>query len=46
MSEVMRVEFVGGRMPYIILTDHWYGIVLNIHIPMEEKIYGIRTYIS
>jgi hypothetical protein len=35
---VKRVEFVSGRMSYIILRGHWcHIIVLNVHAPSENK---------
>jgi hypothetical protein len=38
MSKVKRVEFVSGRMSYIILRDRWCNIiVLNVHAPTEDK---------
>jgi hypothetical protein len=38
ISEVKRVEFVSGRMLYIILRGHWcIIIVLNVHAPTEDK---------
>jgi len=37
-SAVNRVEFVSGRMSYIVLRGHWCNIVvLNVHAPSEEK---------
>jgi hypothetical protein len=38
ISAVKRVEFVSGRMSYIILRGRWCHIfVLNIHAPTEDK---------
>jgi hypothetical protein len=37
ISAVRRVEFVSGRMPYIILSGRWCNIVLNVHAPCEDK---------
>jgi hypothetical protein len=38
ISAVRRVEFVSGRMSYIILRDCWCNIiVLNVHTPCEDK---------
>jgi hypothetical protein len=34
---VRRVKFVNNRMSYIILTGHWCNIMLNVHVPCEEK---------
>ena len=37
-SAVKRVEFVSGRVSYIVLRRHWYYIiVLNVHARREEK---------
>jgi hypothetical protein len=39
ISAVKRVEFVSDRMLYIILRGCWCDIiVLNIHVPTEDKI--------
>jgi hypothetical protein len=36
-SAVRRVEFVSGRMSYIILRGRWYNIiVVNVHAPCED----------
>ena len=32
-----RVDFVGDRLSYIVLTGRWCNIVLNEHAPSEEK---------
>jgi exonuclease III len=38
VSAVRRVEFISGRMPYIILRGRWCNIiVLNVHAPCEDK---------
>jgi hypothetical protein len=38
VSAVNRVEFVNGRMSYIVLRARWCNvIVLNVHAPNEEK---------
>ena len=38
VSAVNRVEFVSGRMSYIVLRSGWCNIiVLNVHAPSEEK---------
>jgi hypothetical protein len=35
---VTRMEFVGVRVPYIVLRGQWCNfIVLNVHAPSEEK---------
>ena len=37
-SAVKGVEFVSDRVSHIILSGHWYNIiVLNVHAPTEEK---------
>jgi hypothetical protein len=39
ISRVKRVEFVSGRMSYIILSGRWCdNIVLKVHAPLEDKI--------
>jgi hypothetical protein len=39
ISAVKKVEFVGDRMPYIILRGRWFHIiVVNVHAPTEDKI--------
>jgi hypothetical protein len=43
MSAVKRVEFVSGRMSYIILRGRWCNIIiLNVHAPTEDKIGDIK----
>jgi hypothetical protein len=43
MSVVKRVEFISGRMSYIILRGCWCNIiVLNVHAPTEGKIDDIK----
>jgi hypothetical protein len=37
ISAVKRVEFVSGRMSYIILRGHRCDIVLNVHAPTGDK---------
>ena len=38
VSAVKSVEFVSDRMSYIVLRGRWCNIiVLNVHIPSEEK---------
>jgi len=38
VSADTRVEFVSGRMSYIVLRGSWCNImVLNVHAPSEEK---------
>jgi hypothetical protein len=38
ISAVKRVEFISGRMSYIMLRDCcWNVIVLNVHAPWEDK---------
>jgi hypothetical protein len=37
------VEFVSGRMSYIILSGHWCDItILNVHVQTEDKIDDIK----
>jgi hypothetical protein len=44
MSAVKMVEFVSGRMSYIILRGRWCNIiVLNAHAPTEDKIFLINS---
>jgi hypothetical protein len=39
LSAVKRLEFISGRMSYIILRGRWCDIiVLNVHAPTEEKL--------
>jgi hypothetical protein len=43
ISAVKRVEFVSDRMSYIILRGHWcHIVVLNVHVPTEDKIYDVK----
>jgi hypothetical protein len=43
ISAVKRVEFVSDRMSYIILKGRWcHIIILNVHAPTEDKIYGVK----
>ena len=37
ISTVKRVELFSDRMSYIILRGCWCNIVLNMHVPSEEK---------
>jgi hypothetical protein len=38
VSAVKRVEFIGGRMSYIVLRGHWCNIVvLYVLAPSEEQ---------
>jgi exonuclease III len=38
ISAVKRVEFVSGRMSYIILRGRWCDIIVfNVHAPTEDK---------
>jgi hypothetical protein len=37
ISAVKRVEFVSDRMSYITLKGCWCDIVLNVHVPTEDK---------
>jgi hypothetical protein len=38
LPAVKKVEFVSGRMSYIVLRGRWWNIiVLNAHAPTEEK---------
>jgi len=38
VSAVKRVEFVSGRLSYIVLRGRWRNIVVvNVHAPSEEK---------
>jgi len=35
---VKAVEFVSGRLSYIVLRGHWRNVnVVNVHAPSEEK---------
>jgi hypothetical protein len=37
-SAVKRVEFISGRMSYIVLRVRWFNIIaLNVHAPSGEK---------
>jgi hypothetical protein len=43
ISTVNRVEFVSGRMSYIVLRGCWcHVIVLNVHAPTEDKIDDVK----
>jgi hypothetical protein len=38
MSAFRRVEFVSGRMSYIIVRGRWCNIIIvNVHAPCEDK---------
>ena len=38
VSAVKRVEFVSGRLSYIVLRDRWCNIIpVNVHAPSKEK---------
>ena len=38
ISGVKRVEFVSGRISYIVLRGRWCNIiVLNVHAPSEDR---------
>ena len=42
VSAVKRVEFVGNRMSYIVLSGRWRNIIfLNVHAPSQEKSDGV-----
>jgi hypothetical protein len=36
-SAVKKVEFVSDSMLYIMLSNRWCDIVLNVHSPTEDK---------
>jgi len=39
VSAVKRVEFVSGRLSYIVLKGRWHNIiVVNVHATSEEKV--------
>jgi hypothetical protein len=43
ISAVKWVEFVSDRMSYIILRGRWCDIiVLNVHVPTEDKIDDVK----
>jgi hypothetical protein len=43
ISEVKKVEFISDRVSYIILIGRWCrSIVLNVHAPIEHKIYDVK----
>jgi hypothetical protein len=43
ISAVKGVEFVNDRMSYVILRGCWFHIiVLNVHIPTEDKIDNVK----
>jgi hypothetical protein len=43
VSAVKRVEFVSGRMSYIILRGHWcHIIVLNVNAPAEDETDAVK----
>jgi exonuclease III len=44
ISAVKRVEFVSGRISYIILRGRWcHIIVLNVHAPKEDEIDDVKN---
>jgi hypothetical protein len=44
ISAVKRVQFVSDRMSYIIQKGHWcHIIVLNVHVPTEDKIDDVKN---
>jgi hypothetical protein len=42
ISAVKTVGFISDRMSYIIVRGRWCDIILNVHDPTEDKIYGIK----
>jgi hypothetical protein len=43
VSALKRVEFVSDRKSYIILRGCWcHIIILNVHVPTEDKIYNVK----
>jgi hypothetical protein len=43
ISAVKWVEFVNGRMSYIILRGCWcHVILLNVHAPTEDKVDDVK----
>jgi hypothetical protein len=43
---VKSVHLVSDRLSYIILTGHWCNIiVLNVHVPTEDKIDDIKEQV-
>jgi hypothetical protein len=43
ITAVKRIVFVSDIMSYIILRGHWcHIIVLNIHVPTEDKIDDVK----
>jgi hypothetical protein len=43
MSAAKRAEFAGDRMAYIILRGRWCAIiVLNVHVPTEDKSHALK----
>jgi hypothetical protein len=46
ISAVKRVEFISGRLLYIMLRDRWCDIiVLNVHAQTEDKSDGTKDNI-
>ena len=44
VSAVTRVEFVSDRLSYIVLRGRWRNIiVVNVHVPSEEKVMRQKT---
>jgi hypothetical protein len=37
ISAVKRVEFISDTIPYIILRGRWCYVILNVHVPTEDK---------
>jgi hypothetical protein len=38
VSAMRRMEFVSGRMSYIILRSRWRSIIaFNVHVPSEDR---------
>jgi hypothetical protein len=43
ISAVKRVEFVSGRMSYIILRGRWYHIIfLNVHASTKDETFDMK----
>jgi hypothetical protein len=46
VSVVGREEFISDRMSYIILSGCWCNIiVLNVHVPHEDKWNDVKGYL-
>jgi hypothetical protein len=37
-----RIEFLGDRMSYIILTGFWCGIILDVPVPTEDAMNDVK----